>query len=269
MAHLIANARMYSAVAPAKAAWRAVFTWVLARAGVPMEYIDHDPPNLLGDLWSRDDLGATMMCGLPWALRTPTPTLIAAPVPSPARYGDRPVYFSDILVNAEAPYRKLEDTFGGTVGYTLTDSMSGCVALHTRLEAWRTPARPRLYAKVVGDLVHVRGMIEAIAACRVDVGAVDSYVCDLLRKHDPAFMAQVRSIGSTSPVPIPPVVATASLGSGQLEALQEAFLEVAVAPELAGARAALLLERFALPDPARYASFRAIHASSERYAGIW
>ena len=265
----IANARMYSAAAPAKAAWREVFAWVLARSGVAMDLIDHDPPNMLGDLWARADLGATMMCGLPWALRTPTPTLVAAPVPSPARYGGRAVYFSDILVRADATYTQLEDTFGRTVGYTLTDSMSGCVALHTRLESWRTPERPRLYARVVGELVHVRGMIEAIAARRVDVGAADSYVCDLLRLHDPQFMAQVKCIGTTSAVPIPPVVATAELGAAGLAALQQAFLAVAAAPELAQARAALLLDRFIVPAPADYAVFHAIHASSERYAGVW
>ena len=269
MALPIANARMYSAAVPAKAAWRTVFAWVLARAGVPMDLIDHDPPNLLGDLWARDDLGATMMCGLPWALRTPTPVIIAAAVPSPARYAGRAVYFSDIFVRAGSPHARLEDTFGGTVGYTLTDSMSGCVALHTALEPHRSAARPRLYARVVGELIHVRGMIEAIGAGRVDVGAVDSYVCDLLRLHDPAFMAQVKCIGSTPAVPMPPVVATAALEPGQLEALRAAFAAVEHAPELAGARQALLLSRFALHGPQDYAVFRDIHARSERYAGIW
>ena len=36
----------------------------------------------------------------PFAQRGERPTLVAAPIPSPARYGGKPVYFTDIVVRA-------------------------------------------------------------------------------------------------------------------------------------------------------------------------
>src|SRR5687768_4606717 len=122
---------MYSATPAVKQAWKAVLQWVMPRAGLDWELLDHDAPAPLSELWARDDLGLAMMCGLPYSQRAPRPALIAAPLPSPERYGGRPVYFTDIAVRADAPYRSLEDTFGGVVGYTLDDSMSGCVAFRT------------------------------------------------------------------------------------------------------------------------------------------
>ncbi|MCC6609497.1 MAG: hypothetical protein IT515_07455 [Burkholderiales bacterium] len=56
----LANARMYSVTAAAKAAWREVIAWALARAGVAANFVDHDPPKLLSELWARDDLGAVI-----------------------------------------------------------------------------------------------------------------------------------------------------------------------------------------------------------------
>ncbi|MGH6640723.1 MAG: phosphate/phosphite/phosphonate ABC transporter substrate-binding protein, partial [Polaromonas sp.] len=114
----VANARMYSATPSVKADWKELFAWVLARAGLPWDVIDYDAPAPLSVLWARDDLGLAMMCGLPFAQRAGRPILVAAPLPSPARYGGKPVYFTDIVVHRDASYRTLEDTFGGVVGYT-------------------------------------------------------------------------------------------------------------------------------------------------------
>jgi len=267
---LIANARMYSSAGPAaRTAWREVLAWVVANACTPMDIVDHDPPALLSDLWARDDLGATIMCGLPHALRKPTPTVLAAPIPSPPAYGGKAVYFSYLLVPAGSPATRLEDTFGGTVGYTLDDSMSGCVALRCLLESYRTPQRPQLFSKVVGNLIHVRGMIEAVGARRVDLGSVDGYVFDLLRKHDPVFAAQVKPIGVTAPVPMPPFVATANLEPATIARLRAAFRAAGAALELANARETLLLSGFDTPDPAAYDVFHRFQELSQRHAGIW
>jgi ABC-type phosphate/phosphonate transport system substrate-binding protein len=265
----IANARMYNSAGPAcKLAWRELLAWVTARAGTPMEIIDHDPPALLSELWERDNLGATLMCGLPYALRKPAPVVIAAPVPSPPHYQGRAVYFSYLLVPARSTATRLEDTFGGTVGYTLEDSMSGCVALRCLLERHRRDGLA-LYSKVVGNLIHVRGIVEAVGSKRVDIGSCDSYVFDLLTKHDPEFVTQVKVIGMTDPAPMPPFVATASLAPEALGRLREAFRAAGAAPELENQRETLLLSGFEVPAAGAYDVFRAIHALSERHAGVW
>ena len=251
----VANARMYSATPSVKADWKELLSWVLARAGLSWDVIDHDAPAPLSALWARNDLGLAMMCGLPFAQRmneARRPTLVAAPLPSPARYGGKPVYFTNIVVHTDAPYRTLEDTFGGVVGYTLADSMSGGVALRCHLEKYLMAGRPRLYRGAVGNLIHARGVIEALATGRIDVGPLDSYYHDLLRHQEPAFAAQVRIVTSTSALPIPPLVATATLPEDDLYRLRASLLATAAAPELAPVLGRLLLAGFAIPDPADY-----------------
>jgi ABC-type phosphate/phosphonate transport system substrate-binding protein len=258
----VANARMYSATPRLRAEWKTLLAWVLRAARLPWDVIDHDAPAPLSALWARDDLGLAMMCGLPFAQRAARPLLLAAPVPSPQRYGRRPVYFTDIVVRAGAPYRTLEDTFGGTVGYTLSDSLSGGVAFRAHLAPHRAAQGGPLYRRAVGNLVHARGVIEALARGDIDVGPLDSWYHDLLRQDDPAFAAQVRVIASTPARPIPPLVATAPLAAHEAERLREALQAAIAEPALQEARGRLLLAGFAQPDPQDYAPLAALPAQA-------
>ncbi|CAN5483514.1 hypothetical protein BH10PSE18_BH10PSE18_30230 [soil metagenome] len=249
----VANARMYSATPQVRADWKRLLAWTLQEAGLPWEVIDYDPPAPLNALWARSDLGLAMMCGLPFSQRAVKPTLIAAPVPSPARYGGRPVYFSDIVVRADAPFQSLQDTFGGTVGYTLADSMSGGVAWRAHLAPLRAArGGQRLYAQAVGDLIHARGVIQALVDGRIDVGPLDSYYHDLLRHNDPAFAAKVRTIAQTDPRPIPPFIATAAIDPAALAGLRAALRAAVRATELRAETERLLLADFAVPEAGDY-----------------
>ncbi len=246
---MLANARMYSVTPAAAEAWRAVIGWATRAAGVPMDFVEHAPPRLLSDLWARDDLGCVQMCGLPASRRRPAPTVLAAPQPSPPRYGGKAVYMSDIAVKADSPFRTLEDTFGGVAGYTLKDSQSGYYAFRTLLLTRYPQAQ---YRKIVGGLLNPRGVISALARGEIDVGPLDGYVFDLIRAGDPQFAAQVRIIASSDPTPIPPLVATAPLTQEQIERLRESFLHVHEEDMLEKSRKALLIERFVVPDLGAY-----------------
>ena len=258
----IVNARMYSVTTECKADWHRVLAWALARADLDWPIVDFDAPAPLSELWARDDLGAAMMCGLPFSLREPRPTLIAAPLPSPARYVGRPVYGTDIVVAAASPHRAVEDTFGGIVGYTLADSMSGAVALRDFLLPLRAAHGDRLYRSAVGGLVNARGVIDALAAGRIDVGPLDSYYHDLLRRNEPALAQQVRTIASTAMRPIPPLVATAKVAPAELARLRDALLGTPHASELSETMSRLQITGFAIPEPSDYDVLAAIaHAS--------
>jgi ABC-type phosphate/phosphonate transport system substrate-binding protein len=256
----VVNARMYSVAPAAAAAWREVLSWALLQADLDWPFVEVPPPTPIAHLWARDDLGLALMCGLPYAQRLEAtraggvhaPTLVAAPVPSPARYQHRPVYMTDLVVASASPLRALPETFGGTVGYTLADSLSGGVAPQRHLTRLRA-ADARLYRAAVGDLVHARGVIEAIVDGRIDVGPLDGYAHDLLRAHEPAFATQVRTLATTDPLPIPPLVATAALDAAQLASLREALLSAHEAAVLRDAMERLLLERFVVPGPDDYA----------------
>ena len=245
---MIVNARMYSVCPAAKEAWRTLIRWVMLRAGVDWQFFDWDAPNLLSDLWARDDLGCAMMCGLPYSLREPRALILAAPVPALPRYKDRSIYFSDLAVRADSAYRTLEDTFGGVLGYTLKDSQSGYFALrHHLLPLERKGPLP--YRAIVGNLMNPKGVIQALAERRIDVGPLDSYCHDIFRNLEPAFASQVRVIATTAPTPMPPLVSTAALDAATLTRVREAFLAVETAPELGPVRADLVLKGFVVPEP--------------------
>jgi ABC-type phosphate/phosphonate transport system substrate-binding protein len=254
----IVNARMYSVSAGCKADWHRVLGWALASADLDWPIVDHDAPAPLAELWARDDLGAAMMCGLPFSRRQPRPTLVAAPLPKPPRYGGRPLYCTDVVVAAESPHRTVEDTFGGIVGYTLADSLSGAVALRDFLLPLRAARGSRLYRGAVGQLVNARGVIDALVAGRIDVGPLDSYSHDLLRAYQPALAARVRTIASTAMRPIPPLVATAAIGISTLARLRAALLATPAASELADTMQRLQLAGFAVPESSAYETLAAL-----------
>jgi ABC-type phosphate/phosphonate transport system substrate-binding protein len=250
---LVANARMYAVTPRAASAWRELFLSVGQRAGVELQWIDHAFPAPLGELWSRPDLGCAFMCGFPFARSAHPPKLLVAPVPSPQRYGGKPVYFTDFIVRAPADFRTLEDTFGGRIGWTVEDSQSGFNAPRHHLLQFRRPVRPSLYKESVGPLITPRRVIEAVLENRIDVGPLDSYCHDLLRKHDPALTDRLRVVATTAAAPIPPLVAAPDCDDTTVSRLRDALLEVGRRPELAKLCDALLLQGFACIEFDSYA----------------
>ncbi len=241
---MIANARMYSVDAVSAAAWRALLEWVMKRSGVASEVIDYPPPQRLEALWSRPDLGCAFMCGYPLVRATPQPIVLAAPVPSPNRYGGRPVYWSDLVVRDDSKLETVADILGRRFAYTTEDSQSGYHAARRFLAPYARARGLPLFASTVGPLVTPRNLVEAIVAGEADAGPLDSYAHDLLRLHEPALATRLRTIASTAPTAIPPLVAAATIPAGDARRLTDALLAVEHAAELTWARAALLLQRF-------------------------
>jgi ABC-type phosphate/phosphonate transport system substrate-binding protein len=240
---MIASARLYEWAPPLVTAWRRLLEWVTARAGVDLEFAP--PDSSLDELWSREDLGCVFMCGYPFALRAQRPALLAAPVPSPPRFGDAPVYVSDFIVSADGPHRKLEDTFGGRIAYSTEHSQSGYNAPRHHLLAYRSPGRRVLFAEVKGPYVRQRAVIQSVLDGEADVAAIDGYAHDLLRRHDPGLARRLRIVATTAPAPSPPLVASLAMGAPGRERLSAALLEAHEAPELKPIMEDLLLRRFA------------------------
>ena len=240
---------MYSWSPSLAAEWRRLLGSIAARAGVDVAVMDEDDPTPLDELWRRADLGCVFMCGYPWALRADRPRLLAAPVPAPPRYGNRPVYVTDFIVRADSPYLRLEHTFGGTIAYSTEHSHSGYNAPRYHLLAYRTPERQTLYGSVLGPLVRQRPVLDAVAEGRADVAAIDGWALDLLRRHAPQVAARVRVIDTTIPAPSAPLVASPGTSEATCRALTEALIAAHTVPELRSMLDALLLSRFVRVTP--------------------
>ena len=156
------------------------------------------------------------MCGWPFACRKTKPHLLAAPVPSPKRYGDYPIYFSDFVVHKESRFELLPDTFGGVIGWTLDDSNSGFNLPRYHLLRYRTERSGNLYARSVGNLINPLGALRAVVEGLVDVAPVDSFCHDLFRAAAHPYTLQTRTVAVTDPSPIPALVASEMCPSRRL-----------------------------------------------------
>jgi ABC-type phosphate/phosphonate transport system substrate-binding protein len=219
----IMNARMYAVTAEVEVLWRTLLESVACEAGVALSYLPYPAPQSLEKLWARPDLGAVFMCGYPIALELAKVTPIAAPIPRASWAGGRPVYRTDLIVRADAPYRTLEDTFGGRAGWTVEHSHSGFNAFRHHLLGYRSPQRPALYAEMHGNLVTARNVLDSVREGRIDVGPLDAYWHLLIARHAPQLTAGVRVLASTALAPMPALVAAADAPPELIERLRAAF----------------------------------------------
>jgi ABC-type phosphate/phosphonate transport system substrate-binding protein len=242
---VIASARLYEWAPSLVVAWRRLLEWVAATAGLHLEIVESRSLSL-DELWARDDLGCVFMCGYPYALREQRPALLAAPVPSPPRFGARAVYVSDFIVAADSAYGTLEDTFGHRLAFSTEHSQSGYNGPRHHLLRWQ---RPQLFSDVKGPYVRQRAVIQAVLDGEADVAAIDGYAHDLLRRHDPVTASRLRIVATTEPAPSPPLVASPAMAPADRARITDALLAAHQAPELTPVLADLLLLRFARVAP--------------------
>ncbi len=247
------NARMYAVTPAVEAAWRALLEQVTRDAELELDYVAYAAPQPLEELWARADLGAVLMCGFPLALRLAQVAPLAAPIPRAPWAGGRPLYRTDLIVRAAAPYRTLEDTFGGRAGWTVEHSHSGFNAWRHHLLAYRTAQRPALYRAMHGNLVTARNVLDAVREGRIDVGPLDAYWHLLIARHAPELTAGVRILTSTATAPMPAFVAAAGAAPELLARLRAAFAAAATRPWFAAIAEPLLLEGFAPVNEDSYA----------------
>jgi ABC-type phosphate/phosphonate transport system substrate-binding protein len=115
MTERIMNARMYAVTPAIEDAWRDLLEYVTQAAGVTFDYVRYPAPQPLEELWSRGDLGCVFMCGYAFALNLARVVPIAAPIPRASWAAGRPIYRSDLIVGAGAPYRIRVSTLSGTI----------------------------------------------------------------------------------------------------------------------------------------------------------
>jgi ABC-type phosphate/phosphonate transport system substrate-binding protein len=248
----IMNARMYAVTPAVEAAWRALLEHVTRDAGVSLDYLPYPAPQPLEALWARADLGSVLMCGFPVALELAPVVPIAAPIPRASWAAGRPVYRSDLIVREDAPYRTLEDTFGGRAGWTVEHSHSGFNAFRHHLLGFRTAARPRLYGAMTGKLVTARRILDGVREGLIDVGPLDAYWHLLIAHHAPELTRGIRVLASTQLAPIPAFVAAASAPASLIEELRRAFVGARHRDWFAPLAGQLLLEGFAAAEAADY-----------------
>ena len=241
----VANARMYSVDPGAASAWKQLFEWLAGASGVDLRAIDHAFPAPLFFVSPPPFVGSSFLCVIPNYLSTPPRRPPPAPVPLRGPVPGKPVYATRLVVKADSSFRSLQDTFGGRLGFTVEDSHSGYNALRHHLLRYRQAAGGSLYHASIGPLTTPRRVIAAVLAGDIDVGPLDSYVLDLIQRHDPALAAQIRIVATTETAPIPFLVASRECPEQVVASLQTALMEFGDLAACGDLRERLCLQGFA------------------------
>jgi ABC-type phosphate/phosphonate transport system substrate-binding protein len=253
-ARKIANARMYAVTPEVEAAWAELISRVAAEAGLSFDYLPYPAPQPLEHLWRRSDLGCVFMCGYPIALKIADVMPLAAPIPDAPWAEGKAVYRSDLIVRKDAPFRTLEDTFAGRLGWTVDHSHSGFNALRHHLLRYLLPERPNVYRAVTGNLVTARRILDEVLAGTIDVGPLDGYWHRLIARHKPELTAGIRVIASTDVAPMPAFVAAKDTDPAVAARLRTAFSAAHQRPWFAPLGHKLRLTGFQPMDDADYAT---------------
>lgn len=223
-------------------AWWAGLARHLRRAGV-----DGVPETLCRDLapmavWEHPDLLLAQTCGLPFVRRYRDRLRVVATPCYAAKGCTGPTYRSAIVVHEHSGIGSPADATGAIVAFNSEDSLSGHLALRRVLAGV-----PLAGALETGS--HAASLV-ALQARRADLCAIDCVSWAIARCHRPALTLDLRVIGWSSPMPALPYVTRAG---GPIGRLRQALQAASVDPELAAARAPLLLVGFAAADCGDYA----------------
>jgi phosphonate transport system substrate-binding protein len=152
------------------------------------------------------------LCGLPYVLLADSPArpveLLAAPVLQGERYGQKPVYFSDVVVRSDSPYRSFDDLGGCTWAYNQPTSHSGYNLVCTSL--LEQGKMLHYFGRMVESGSHQRSL-ELVLEGQADATAIDSHVLDVALSQHKDLALRLRVVAMLGPSSIPPVVVARSL----------------------------------------------------------
>jgi len=204
--------------------YEAVGAYLSRLLGVETQLVQSQYDPLEDPMMLEDQLDIAFICGLPFArhqrvVSTQLQALVA-PVMQASRYQNRPVYFSDIIVNAESNLLCFDDLVGKTLCYNDPDSNSGYNLLCQRLIQAGYPSS--FFGKIIQSGSHQRS-IRLVVDGLADCSAIDSTVLEQELRDLPELSHRLRVIESIGPCPMPPVVAAQRLGSAFIDSLQSAL----------------------------------------------
>ena len=216
------------------------------------------------DQFAEGEADIGFLCGLPYVelTRQPRPPveLLAAPLLRGARYGGRPIYFSDVIVRADSPFRSFSDLRGRSWAYNDPDSHSGYnVTRHRLVSMGETHG---FFGRVVEAGSHQRS-IRMVCSGEVDAAAIDSLVLAVELRDHPTLRDQLKVIDTLGPGGIQPVVAASRLPDGLKAAARDALLAMGDDPAASAILAHSFVECFVAVTDEDYEDVQTMLAAAE------
>jgi phosphonate transport system substrate-binding protein len=208
------------------------------------------------------------ICGQPYVeIQRETPGVIepvVAPILVGDRYGGRPIYFSDVIVNAKSEISSWRDLRGRSWSYNEPRSHSGYNVVGHRLA--EMAAGPDFFGRIVEAGWHQRS-IDLVESGEVDASAIDSQVLEVELRARPELKELIKVIDVLGPSTIQPVVASTALDPGLRHDIKQVLVEMSAHPEAQEILARAMMARWREIEDADYDDIRSMLAAVER-AGI-
>jgi phosphonate transport system substrate-binding protein len=153
--------------------------------------------------FAAQEIDVGFLCGLPYVqlARQAMPPVepLVAPVLRGERYGGKPIYFLDVIVQRESPFQGFADLRGASWAYNDPDSHSGYNITRARL--LQVGETRGFFGRVVEAGFHQRA-IRLVAAGEVDASAIDSQVLAIELRNHPQLAKALRVIDVLGPATI-------------------------------------------------------------------
>lgn len=185
---------------------------------------------------------------------------IAAPVLQGERYAGQPIYFSDVIVRRDSPFRSFAGLRGASWAYNERSSHSGYGI--TRFTLVTMGETAGFFSRVIEAGSH-QNAIRMVAAGEVDASAIDSQVLAIELRDHPELAEGLRVVGSLGPSTIQPVVVSVRLPVADAAAVRAALLSMGDDPSARPWLDRGLIERFVRVDGDDYRDIRAMVRAAE------
>ena len=198
-----------------------IVDYLAEKANVPLELVTGLAYTSINQMLEAGAVEYGFICGYPYILAHDQPVpkveLVAAPVPKDPRYLHRPIYFSDLVVRQDSPFKTLRDLRGRTYVYNEETSNSGYNMPRSYLV--KLGLTNGFFGKVLRSGSHEES-IRMVAQGLADASFVDSLVLDYDRAKGLGDAGKVRVIDSLGPAAtVPFVVSTVAGPTAPLKAL--------------------------------------------------
>lgn len=238
---------------------RAVARFIENRIRVPTHYVTDVPWQERERLFDRGQIQILWLCGLPYVHKADMDgsavELLAVPIPRGARYQDRPVYFSDVVVRRDRPFRSFSDLRGASWAYNEPRSHSGFNVVRAHLAEFDQGAN--FFSTVVESGAH-SASLDLVLSGRVDGAAIDSTVLEWFTAMREEIVDEIRVVDTIGPSPIPPWVISRHVPETLRSHIRALLLSMHTEPfgrvMLEGAR----LKRFVAAEDRDYDSIRSM-----------
>lgn len=197
------------------------------------------------------------VCGLPYVMNRdksqPDIELLLAPIMKDARYKDKPVYYSYVIVHKDS---KL-DSFSALKGrrFVYNDEISNSGYNMPRAHLIDLGETSVFFSKVIRSGSHEES-IRLVALGKADVSAVDSLVYDYDLIKNPEYARQTKIIKTLGPAGIPPIVISTKTPLSLRNRIRDIFLKMKDDPAGKIILDKALVDRFTIVDDSNYDGIR-------------